>query len=107
MSEQAISDQLADYLNQTAHLTALHNLLVILVKAHPAKTTILEAYHDTMTDLSERLREKARLDVAQVDPTLVQSAEGSAEVLARIAGGYAQFSKKLQEYAQKLLEECQ
>jgi uncharacterized protein YggE len=107
MSKQAVSDQIADSLDQTAHLTALHSLLVILVKTHPAKAEVLEAYRDMMTHLSERMRDKARPDVAQADPTLVQDAEGSAEVLAQLAGGYAQFAKKLQEYAQRLLEDCQ
>jgi hypothetical protein len=102
-----VSDQVYDALDEIAKFTALRCLLIAVVKEHPEKAAILEYFQRMMTHMSESMRDRARPDVAQADPIFAQIAEGSPEVFAQLADSSAQFAEKLQEYAQRLLEDCQ
>jgi hypothetical protein len=94
-------------LDEMAQFTALRCLLVAVVKHHSEKEAMLKYFQRMTAHLSDGMRDRAHPDVAQADPIFAQIAEGSPEVLAQLADGSAQFAEKLQEYAQRLLEDCQ
>jgi hypothetical protein len=107
MSGQTVLDKAHDTLDKLAEFIVLQCLLVILVKGHPQKEAILEAFRDMTAHVAENMRNKEHPAAAPIYKAFAQFAEEYPEVAAQLADGHAQLAEKLQEHAQQFLEMCQ